>query len=561
MFISRETKISDSICLALVLLCGILHLAGPYISPYISENSIIFVCYTVAFFIWIYQIRRRLLQKYVRKYLIGAASLMIFWMAIRTVKYSLLPMHHVGARYIWYLYYFPYIFIPLLMIFALLCVGKGQKEDMDRKWKLLYIPAVAMMLGIMTNDLHFQAFRFPDGLRAWTDSDMIRGPLYYIVTTWIILLFLIAITLAFIHCRVPAIRKRIWVPILPFAVGFLYVVLYILDSDIFIIHMFRAPEIACVLFAAFMESLIVVHLFPSNDSYGDFWRASSIGAGIMDNDGNLRFSSGKCIPVTAEQVYGAKGSPAVLDRGDTVLGSKKIHGGYCYWVRDISEINSLNSRLADLGDVLADENAMIDAENKMEEKRTRTEQQSRLYDSVAKGVRPQLDKLDNILRNLDDDTDEETFVHSMEYACVLNAYIKRYSNLILISDGAEDILAVELRLALEESLEYGGLCGAQTCVTGSNTGRLPFVAALLMYRLFEEVLETAIPGADGILADLETEDTSMIHIEVSRPGTPLGADVLGEEIAAAGGSFSLEYSEDEAREIVSLSFAKGGPAC
>ena len=138
----------------------------------------------------------------------------------------------------------------------------------------------------------------------------------------------------------------------------------------------------------------------------------------------------------------------------------------------------------------------------------------------------------------------------MEYACVLNAYIKRYSNLILISDGAEDILAVELRLALEESLEYGGLCGAQTCVTGSNTGRLPFVAALLMYRLFEEVLETAIPGADGILADLETEDTSMIHIEVSRPGTPLGADVLGEEIAAAGGSFSLEYSEDEAREIV-----------
>ena len=106
-FISRETKISDSICLALVLLCGILHLLAPLMNTYVSVNGFIFVCYTVALMIWIYQIRRRLLNTYVMGYLITAASLMLFWMAIRTVKYSLLPMHHVGARYIWYLYYFP----------------------------------------------------------------------------------------------------------------------------------------------------------------------------------------------------------------------------------------------------------------------------------------------------------------------------------------------------------------------------------------------------------------------------------------------------------------------
>ena len=30
--------------------------------------------------------------------------------------------------------------------------------------------------------------------------------------------------------------------------------------------------------------MIIAHLFPSNDSYSDFWNASSIGAGIMDEN-------------------------------------------------------------------------------------------------------------------------------------------------------------------------------------------------------------------------------------------------------------------------------------
>ena len=155
MFISRETKISDSICLALVLLCGILHLLAPLMNTYVSVNGFIFVCYTVALMIWIYQIRRRLLNTYVMGYLITAASLMLFWMAIRTVKYVFLPGEHLVTRYVWYLYYLPYIFIPLFMVFALLCVGKTQNEDFSRKWKLLYIPAVALLVGIMTNELHF----------------------------------------------------------------------------------------------------------------------------------------------------------------------------------------------------------------------------------------------------------------------------------------------------------------------------------------------------------------------------------------------------------------------
>ena len=279
---------------------------------------------------------------------------------------------------------------------------------------------------------------------------------------------------------------------IPFAVGIIYVTIYIMAPDSILPGMFKAPEMACALFAAFMESLIIVHLFPSNDSYGDFWKASSIGAGIMDDAGNLRFSSDKVLDITADQVRAARDSSLILGGGDTALSSKKIHGGFCYWLKDLSEINGLNSKLADIGDVLSEENAMIDAENKMNAERIRTEQQSRLYDRIAVSVRPQLDKLDRLLQKASGPMDEETFEATMKYACLLNAYIKRYSNLIFVSDGRETIAAGELTLA--------------------------------MYRKFEEALETAMPGAAAVVA----------HLAMDGKEARLETEIVGRDFARGG---------------------------
>ena len=559
MYISRETKILDGISVCLILLSGFLHLLGPAVTAYVSVNGFIFACYTVALMIWIYQIRRRLIHIYTRRYLIIAAALMIFWMAIRTVKYTFLPAQHIAARYMWYLYYLPYIFIPLFMVFALLCVGKNRDEDISRKWKLMYIPAVVLVIAVMTNDLHFHAFRFPGGLAMWSDSDMIRGFWYYAVTAWIAVLFAAAVILSFIHCSVPEIRKRIWIPVIPFAVGILYVTMYILYPDFFLVRMFKAPEMACFLFAAFMESLILVRLFPSNDSYGDFWNASSIGAGIMDEAGHPWFSSEQCVQVSEEQVREAEGGEIILGDGNTALSSKKIKGGYCYWIRDISEISSLNSRLSDLGDVIADENAMIDAENKMTEKRIRTEQQNSLYDSIARSVRPQLDKLGGILDGLSEDVSGEDFISAMKYGCVLNAYVKRYSNLIILSDRKDVMPFGELFMAIEESLEYVRLCGVPAYLTSSCENDLPSENALLIYRLFEEVIETALPGADAVLVDITAkQDADSLRVELSAPGKIMDEAFMKEDIERGRGTLDVEYLEDEMTEIIRLDFARGG---
>lgn len=275
-----------------------------------------------------------------------AACMMIFWMALRTIKYEFLPYGAFATRYAWYLYYIPLIFIPLLMFLSVLYVGRPHSRPISRRWKLLYIPAVLLVVGMLTNDIHQLAFGFPDGLAGWNDTDYTYGPVYYAVVVWIAVLFIAIMVIVFARCAVPANRKKIWVPALTFAIGIIYTLLIVLNIHNVLTEMLRVPEMGCVLFAAFMESLIIVHLFPSNDSYSDFWNASSIGAGIMDE-------------------------------------------------------------------------------------RTGIRRQTALYDGIAQRVGSQLEKISSLLDL--SAQNEEAFEQTMKYACILNAYVKRCSNLLLLS--------------------------------------------------------------------------------------------------------------------------------
>ena len=70
--------------------------------PGYSCNIIIFLLYTSALFIWISQVKRRLLQNEECKFLSGVAALMLFLMAVRTIKFDQVEvyMHDMPGIYI-----------------------------------------------------------------------------------------------------------------------------------------------------------------------------------------------------------------------------------------------------------------------------------------------------------------------------------------------------------------------------------------------------------------------------------------------------------------------------
>lgn len=553
---SRETKIFNIVCSLLVLCAGVLRLLSERYFHF-CHNSVIFIFFTAALFIWICQIQRRILQTPVRRNLTIVASLMIFWMVIRTVKYELLPENHVTSRYAWYLYYIPLIFSPLLMFLSVLYIGRPYDRLISSWWRLLYIPAILLFCGILTNDFHQLAFRFPEGIENWAATDSIHGPIYYGVVAWMVILFVAMIAIVFVRCAVPANRKKIWVLFLPFFIGIVYTVYTVLDQHSWMTHMFKLPEIGCFLFGAFIESLIIVGFFPSNDNYGNFFNASSIGAGIMDADGVIRYKSAHSIDVDEEQIRKGEYQEVLIEDGKFSLKSHKIKGGFGYWTKDISEIHSLNQQLEDLGNVLLEENAMLDAENRMAEERTRIRQQNELYNRIANSVRPQLDKISVLLKESTNKSGE--FEQRMKYACILNAYIKRYSNLLLLSYQNRVIDADELRFAISESLDYVRLYGVKAHLSYEGEGKFWGECILLLYEVFEDVLESVIPGADVVFIHLKLGmDIIYLKIELNILQKFLPKKWMQKKIEALGGMLHIEIEEQT--QYVFLDLPAGGDA-
>lgn len=550
---SRKTIILNSVCIALVLLAGCLRLVG-HSTKFFLHNAPILALFALASFIWICRVRKRILQPDVRKNLVAVALLIIFWMSVRTLKYEFVFDISPFRRWFWYLYYVPMLVIPLLMLLSVLHIGLPQTKSIDPRWNLLYIPTAAIILGVLTNDFHQLAFRFPGGAANWDGADYSYGPLYYAAMLWMALLFAAILVVVFVRCAVPERRKKIWVPAIPLFIGAVYILCVIVDEKA-VTGFLTVPEMGCFLFAAFMESLMDVHLLPANDNYSALFNASSIGAGIMDESGAVRYKSKTSIPTDLAQVIKAQSEPLIIEDGNTIFKSRAINGGFCYWMRDISQINMLNCELEDLGDVLDEENTMLEAENRMKVKRLQIEEQNKLYDDLAKNVKSQLEELQELLENLPEN--EEEFENKMKYACVLNTYVKRHSNLLLSFHESKRIYSDELRFSLVESLEYLRLYGIKAHGFYLGEGGFAGEKILLAYEIFEAAVEAALPRTDAILVNTIVSDGSLtLRMELNAPQAVLAKDCMCEKIATQGGA--LEVETEGETEYVTLIFPAGG---
>ena len=198
---------------------------------------------------------------------------------------------------------------------------------------------------------------------------------------------------------------------------------------------------------------------------------------------------------------------------------------------------------------------MLNAGNQLKALRIRIEQQTRLYTGIAEQVSPQLNRLAEILDHLPGE--EEDFEKEMKYACILNTYVKRYSNLYLLSHQNQEFSSGELQLALTESLEYLHLYGINAYGSFRSKGSLPGDWILLCYRIFETVMETVIPCVKAVLVSMDTTgDSLVLRMELDSPKVSLPSDFMQQEIKALHGS--LEIERDRNTEFISLSLPAGG---
>ena len=472
-----------------------------------ETSSVIFLCVIIY---WYFNVRRSFPQKQLRYNVAFFTAMFILLKVLTIIKYYFVIPGSTIARYAWYAYYFPLTFAPVFMLFASLHFGKPDNYRISGKWYWAFLPAALISAAILTNDLHQLAFSFPNGFTDW-EHDYTHGIFYYMAFIWSGLGMLGVIILAVRSTFSRRLFKTAWLPLLILVMIGSYPLIYTNDAAnrLFIQKFFAMNDFICISCILLWESFVISKIVVSNSDYSDIFAASSLNAGLADTDLQVRQVSARGVRPLPEQLRAAQNGEALLPDGDTLLKSRTVSGGLFYWTEDVKELRRLSEKLADSADYLEEENAMLRVSAQIEEGRRQTEEQTKLYDRVTDALRPQLEKLDKLLKNKPED--EEAFRDSLKTAGIIVAYIKRRSNLLIQADIKPVLTGTELALCFEESAKALRMADISCELCIDKEANFSARDADRLYEEFETAVESSFPGLRYIrVAISESEEDGFL---------------------------------------------------
>lgn len=487
---------------------------------------------------WGVSVAYRIVQKNIRICLVISAALMLLWMALRAIKYNSPADVNTYGRYLWYSYYIAMVFLPLMMFFAMLNIGKPENTN-NRKY-LLIIPAAVLVLLVMTNDFHQLAFVFEPDFHNW-NKQYSYGPVYYVIVVWIFILVLSSIVLSINRCRISATRKKLWIPIVIILVAIIYTLWNNLNHGYSGLRIYNVPEVFCFASIALWESLIQIGLVPSNTGYGDFFNASNLNTLIFDNEGNVKYRSKNATNVSKDVVL-QNGNSVVIDE-NIILKKHNIKGGKAVWTEDISAINRINRELSEVKEQISEYNVILKSEAELKKRRAAVTEQNKLYDSITEFIRPQLCDLENILKNIENNSGDISVNYAR--ACVVNVYIKRISNLLIMAKSRKMLNAFELENSIRELAEYISVYGISCSFFSNVSGEISAEKSIAIFKFIGEFIRLKMNCTDALLFNLKVHERFIdLKINCDSKNEMKIPDDLLDDIIKLGGNVTTEYDAD-----------------
>lgn len=225
---SKAERKNYLLCIALILSASALHMLDHVGYMNFSANTLIFSLYALLILLWLKNMNGRLLQNSLRKKFNYIALFLIGYIGIHTLKYDIFLVGSTGHQLARYSYYFFTLNIALLIFSIALHVGKSEHEELDPRWKLLYLPVTATIVMILTNNRHHLFFR-PDL------HGISRYRLFFFIAVGLIGIFMLS---ALVHTVILSLENNRRVaaipPVVIMVIWGIYTALYIIDWPVFL---------------------------------------------------------------------------------------------------------------------------------------------------------------------------------------------------------------------------------------------------------------------------------------------------------------------------------------
>ena len=499
---SKATKISLLCALAalgLIVLAMLLRYASRHILHSPIVNHLRSGIYVFLFSAWCYTLWLRIVQVQVRRYLLAISALMVLWILLRSIKFSI--GNTDAERRLWYFYYFPMLFIPMLSVFVSQSLGKDEAFRLPRWTKLLYIPTLLLLLLVLTNDLHRQVFSFPSGVLSDGEYRYEKG--YYFVLGWEALCAAFSLVLMVRSCRIPHSRRIRWLPLVPFALSLAYAYAYV--KKVYWVWVLAGDMTVsqCLIFASIFECCIQCGLIQSNLGYDELFEATSLPVQITDHALCTKYASiAMQKPLPQSELRHMQQDTVQLD-DDTLLKRHRLRSGWVFWKEDISALNQIRKELELTRDELRDTGDVLAAENAQRARWLKLTEENRLYDMMEAQTARQIAMLRDLLAELQRTEDSDRAIRLLGQIIIIGTYIKRRSNLIFVGVQRGAISVQELRLCLNESSENISVYGADCKTIVKGEGQLTVEQATQIYDLFEAVVEMGLESLRALLTSIE----------------------------------------------------------
>jgi hypothetical protein len=516
---------------------------------YELSNSIIRgTLFILLFSCWGRTLSRRVIHSEIRRYLMAEMFLMVFWVFIRTVKYT--DWFNVPAKiYLWYLFYVPILFIPFFAVRISYYLGRPENDTLPHRSRIIYLIPLLLLTFILTNNAHRLVFVFlketPD------DRSYSYGLGYLAVLVWIAVCIGIAICRMIRHNRRTGNRKWLYLPLIPVLLLFAYSGIYALHGSL--LETFKINDVSvicCLLVFLSFELCLQVGLIPSNARYRELFLNAGLPVGIYDEDLQPYLLSRAFCEPEEGALHAALEEPLILQDGSRMV-SSRISGGYSFWQEDIREAARMLEELADMNESLTESSIAARKAYETRKERQRLTERNSLYDTMQREVRDKMRTVQELVNQFEMEDDPEAEREYLLKILLLGIYIKRRSNLFFLSQESGRIAREELEYCLEETFVYlrmsGIVCGYE--VLGDTD--ISFRGACRIYDFFEAVMEEDFNRFRSVYVSIRQQEE--------------GWEILTEVQSQDPGFFDRingrsEYAEDEGdgTVLLSLHVAEGG---
>ena len=467
-----------------------------------AVNHIRTALYLLLFTLWGFSLDRRIIQRQALHCLRLTAALMLLWLILRTLKYSVVTGPAAG-RYIWYLYYLPMLFLPLLWVYIALSMGKSEDYRLSRKSSILSIVPAVLFLLVITNDLHQQVFAFKSGVPGLPVSGTYSyRPLYFICLGWMVGCMAFSLVCLFRKSRIPSGEGK---RITPFVLGcamLLYSILYLSGIPAVRWWFGDMNVMFCLLYAAIYESCIRCRMIPSNTGYVELFEASTLAACIADRSGRIVLRS----RAAGEDMTCPQEGQRIVRPDGMRISSAPISGGYAVWQDNVRQLAELRTRLnANKEEMERNKKKLKDAYLVQKSLHELTEK-NRIYNELEAKHSRQTAQMRQMLARCESAGPAERR-SLLKKVLLLGTYIKRSANLYFLSSEYQWLPQQELRLTVDEAVRALTACGTECGVIYRTTEPMRASEVVRLFDLLEIVAETTVDDLRSLF--ISVSDSAM----------------------------------------------------